>query len=203
MLISDIRDEIISEVGGDVDDTDLQDKVLGFIVSSLRRLPDKARVRTVISKKSVTLSSGLQTATLPDGFLEERVVWYETDGARKNIDLPKDTRDFNAAYTTSGSGAPSLARIYGTIIEFDKPADQDYTIYIDCFVECDDVDAADTFGHNSNIAEKIKDAAKYYYYSYIEKDEKAKEFAGIFEDGMIKLDGKYQRNEQPDHVVES
>lgn len=203
MTVQNLIDEIVSDIGGDTDDSDFETKVLGFIKNALRRLPEKARARSIVSKKTVALASGDQTASIPSTFLQERAVWYETDGKRKNIEVVRDTKRFNTFYTSS-VGYPDKCRIYGGIIEFSRPTDAAYTVYVDCFIEIDDVESGDTFGFDSSIAEIVKEGAKYYYFhDYVEDEEKGKNKLLIFNDGLKSIDHKYQREELPDHVEES
>lgn len=203
MLISEIRDEIITEVGGDTADTALQTKVLGFIKSALRRFPQNARARSIVSKKSASLSASSQTVSTPTGFMQERALWREdSDGTRHDITVVKDTRLFNEKYRTDTVGEPEFCRIYGTTIEFHRPANAAYTIYIDCFIEIDNVAAADTWAYDSNMAEILKDGAKFYYYTYTEEENQQANFGKLFSANLVGLDSKYAREEIPDHVEE-
>ena len=204
MLFSALIDEVIGEVGDDVDDSDLETKVLGFVKSALRRFPQNARARSIISKKSVSLASAAQTGTIPSGFIQERAAWYEdSEGVRHDITIIRDTKLFNERYRTNVSGAPEFCRFYGTTIEFNRPANQAYTVYVDCFIEIDNVAAADTFAYDSSMAEIMKDGVKFYYYTYTEDDDNKKTWGTLFLDDLRKLDSKYVREETPDHVEES
>jgi hypothetical protein len=203
MLISEIRDEIITEVGGDTSDTALQDKVLGFIKSTLRRLPKNCQDRSLVAIKTATLSLAAQTATLPANFIRERELYYVDGGARKKITVIRDTEMFNERYRSDSSGRPEYCRIYGTTIEFSRPADAAYTIYIDCFQSVDSVVAGDTFAHDSSTAEIIKDGAKFYYYTYTEEKGQADSFKDLFAAGLRTLNTEYTWAETPDHIEES
>lgn len=203
MLISEIIDEIISEIGGDSSDTNLQTKVLGYIKSALRRFPQKARSRSLVSKKSVTLSAAAQTANTPSNFIQERMLWYESGGVRQEIIVKRDTKEFNLVYRSDVVGAPEYCRIYGTTIEFNRVADQEYTVYVDCFVEIDSVSVGDTWAYDSTMAEMLKDGAKFYYYNYTEEESRIKEFGSLFAESLNDLESKYERDEHPGHVTES
>ncbi len=203
MLISEIRDEVITEVGGDTSDTELQTKVLGFIKSTLRRLPKNCKDRSLISKKSVTLTVATQTASLPAKFLAEREIWYEEGGVRKHVTVIRDTELFNRQYNSTTVGFPEYCRIYGSTIEFSRPADATYTIYIDCFQEVDAVVAGDTFAHDSTTAEIVKDGVKFYYYTYTEEKEMLDKFGGLFKSGLAELNTQYTWLETPDHIEEA
>ena|SRR3990167_5431114 len=204
MLISAIRDEAIDEVGGDSSDTAVQTKFLGYIKSALRRFPQNSRSRSIVSKKSVSLAAAAQTASTPSGFMQERSLWYEdSDGSRHEVTVIKDVALFNAKYKSSVSGAPEFCRFYGTTIEFSRPTNAAYTVYVDCFIEIDAVAAADTWGYDSSMAEILKDGVKFYYFTYTEEESQIDRFGKLFAGGLIGLDNKYQREETPDHVEEA
>ncbi len=203
MLVSAIVTEIITDVGGDTSDTDLTSRVLGYMKSSLRRLPDYYRDKSLKRVSSLSLASGDQTVSLPSGFLSEVAVWREYQNRRQHITIQKDRQHFNDRYRTDSSGAPEHVYLYASTMEFDKTADQAYTIYLENFYEIDDIDSGDTFAHNSSIAEIIKDGAKAYYYDYTEEETRATKWMKIFIGGLDKLDAKYIREAIPDHVEEA
>ena len=147
MLISAIRDEIITETGGDTSDTTLQAVVLSFINNCLRRFPRHISDKAITAVKSGSLSSAATTMTLPSGTTRVRPngIWYETsDLQRIEIKQLKNREDFNLYYRGNASGAPQYAHIYGTTVEFNRKADQAYTVYFDCYKEIADVVAGDT-----------------------------------------------------------
>lgn len=202
MLVSSLITEIIKQVGGDADDTDLEARVLTDFKSALRRLPDYYRDTSLKRVSSVTLSAAAQTASLPSGTLSVVAMWRTHSNRRHEIVIQKDRGKFNEKYRTDISSAPEHAFIYGSTIEFDKTADQNYTISVENFYEIDDVASTDTFAHNSSIAEIIKDGAKAYYYGYTEEESKESKWMAAFEDGLSKIDAKYIRDAVPDHVEE-
>jgi hypothetical protein len=200
VLFSTIRDEIITEVGGDTSDSTLQTLVLGFIKSALRRFPRHTRSRFLLATKSVTLSAGSYYAALPAGFIRELAVYYLSDGGRK--DIPK-TDNYNEQFNSTTTSAPSGYRIFGSNIEFLHSADQTYTIYIECSAEIDDVVAGDSFTGDSSIVEILKDGAKSYYFDYSEDYPKASEKLGMFKAGLDKLEVDFLSDELPDYIEES
>ena len=202
MLVSAIVTEILEETGGDTSDTGLAAKVFGFIKSALRRFPIYTRGRFLIGTKTVTLSSGSYSATLPSGFIRERAVYYLEDGNRKDIDKIS-FGDFNSQFNSNSSGAPNGYRIIGSSIEFLKSADANYTIYIECFQEIDGVALTDTFSGDSSVIEILKDGAKHYYYKYTEDPIEARESLSLFKSGLDSLDGLFVVDELPDYVEES
>jgi hypothetical protein len=200
VLFSTIRDEIITEVGGDTSDSTLQTLVLGFIKSALRRFPRHTRSRFLLATKSVTLSAGSYYAALPSGFIRELAVFYLSGGGRK--DIPK-TDDYNEQFNSTSLTPPSGYRIFGSNIEFVHSADQSYTIYIECSAEIDDVVAGDSFTGDSSIVEILKDGAKHYYFDYSEDSPRASEKLGLFKAGLDKLEIDFLSDELPGYIEES
>lgn len=202
MLISDLIDEIITEVGGDVTDTDLQTKTLGFIRSALRRFPRFTRNRMVRSQKSGSLSASAQTMAVPSGVVDILAAYYLEAGERKDIFRPKLPR-FTEEYRSTGNGSPQYFIVRTNTVEFDRPADQAYTIYFECNIEIDDVDSTDTWAHSSDRAEIMKDGAKAYYYGYVEDEAKESKSLTLFKAGLDALEREYAREELADHVEEA
>ena len=202
MLISDLRDEIITEVGGDVSDSDLQAKVIGFIKSALRRFPRFSRNRMVRAQKTATLSAGGQTVAVPSGVVDILQAFYVYDGRREEITRPKLSR-FNEEYRTDEVGHPYYFIIRGAEVEFDRPADMEYTIYFECNIEIDAVAASDTWAYSSDRAEIMKDGAKAYYYGYVEDEAKESKSLSLFKAGLDALEREYSREEVADHVEEA
>lgn len=204
MLISDIRDEIISEIGQDTSDTDFQTKMLKYMKSALRRFPRFARNRMLVSTKSGSLSAAASTMSLPDTIVSVRKCWYQTtDNRRVEITRP-GTDTFTEEYRGNGSGAPNYFIVRQDTVEFDRPADQAYTIYFESFIEIDDVAAGDTWAHSNDRAEILKDGAKMNYYVQDAEDmEKGSFYADLFAKNLKLLEAEYLREEFPDYVEES
>ena len=200
MLISTIRDEIITEIGGDTADTVLATKILQFINSALRRFPLWTRSRFMYTTHSGTLSSGSSSISLPSNTLTERVVYYISSGNQLRIERSASHEWFNDARNTGATGAPNYYEIIGQTMYFDRTADADYTIYLECQQEQDGVLAGDTLAADTTVAEIIKDGAKSYYYYYVEDIPSAKEFLTLFKNGMDELDAKYVAMELGTHV---
>lgn len=202
MTFATIRNEIITEVGGDTSDTSLQTLILGFIKSTLRRFPRHTRSRFLNTTKFVTLASGSSSATLPSGFIREQAVYYVDNGGR--IDIPKlSFDDFNRQFNSISVSEPTGYRIIGSTIEFLTSADKAYTIYLECSAEIDDIAAGDSFTGDSSIVEILKDGAKHYYYDYEEDDPKASEKLGLFKVGLDKLESDFLNDELPDYISET
>jgi hypothetical protein len=161
MLVSTIQSEIITEVGGDTSDTALATKVLGFMNSALRKFPLWTRSRFMYAAKTATLSSGDVSVSLPTGFINERDVYYISEGTRLRIEKPSSTKSFNDYVHTSSSGAPEFYQIVGQTVYFNHAADKDYTIYFECAIEQDGLETGDTVAFDSMVVEILKDGAKY------------------------------------------
>lgn len=206
MTVNDLVTEAMDEVGADSTDSTLEAKFLKFFKSTLRRLSLKARNRFLTNIISKTLASAAQTITLntTDYFNRERHIYREASGRRIPIDKIGSVRTFDANYSSSNSGAPQFYRWYNElIIEFDRAADQEYTILIDAFVEVDAVTLATTWTASTAVAEIIKDGVKWYYAIYNEESGlDPDKFQRLFVDGIAELDSQYMNDEMPSHIEE-
>lgn len=169
MLISEIRDEIIDEVGQDNTDTIIQGKIFNFIKSALRKLPRHLRDRCLITISYATLSSGEYSLSVPPTFVSERQIWYTDGGERKDIEKV-DRPQFNSLFNENTTGVPQYYSIFGKMIEFDRKANQDYTIECEFFKSPGDVALADAFFGGDDLVEIIKDLVKGIYYGDYEED---------------------------------
>lgn len=201
MIISDIINEVISEVGGDTSDTDLQAKMLIFAKGALRRFPlfSKARLLTIISY--ATLTAGQNYLTTPTYFIDETKLWYEESGKRHEI-LRKNESEFMAIVDTTATGAPQYYHIVGNVIEFDKNADQDRIIYIEHKGEVDDITSASDFFGNTSMIEILKDGIKGTYYGEYVEDSSGKgdKAMGRFKAGLDKLEEDYMIQNCGGHI---
>lgn len=201
MLLSEIRDEIINEVGGDVADTSLQNKIFGFMKSALRRFPLHTRSRLLIGTSTIALSTGENNKDLPTDFISELIIYRISSGSRINIEKPPS---FSAVVNTVSSGVPLYYEIQGNKIFFDKNADQVYTIYIEHFKEIDTVIAGDTWAYSSPMIEVLKDGTKYTYYSdYAEDPVKGREKLTLFVNGLDTIEEKFMIETGGTHITES
>lgn len=203
MIISDLITEMIREVGGEVDDTELETEFLGYVKAALRRFPRFCRNRMLLSQKTATLASGAQTVALPSGVISILQAFYtDTDGNRIEIDRSK-LKKFNEQYNSSVTGHPFYFIVRGNTVEFDRKADQAYTITFECTIEIDDVASDDTWAYSSDRAEIMKDGAKSYYYGSVEDDNQETKKLTLFNAGLKKLEAEYVREETADHVEEA
>lgn len=202
MLISEIRDEIITEIGGDSSDTDLQAKIFQFIKTALRRFPRHTKNRLLLTTSYATLNSGKNYLTIPTYFIQERLIYLEENGNREPIQK-LSLEDFTEKYNSSATGKPDYYRIIGNVIEFDKTADQDYTIYVEHFKEVDNVNLTDGFFGDTSMVEILKDGVKYYYYLYAEDDARANNQLALFKAGLDELEADFISDDIPTHIEES
>ncbi len=202
MVVSTVRDEIITEVGADTSDTALQTKVLGFMNSAMRKFPLWARSVFMYTTKTASLFSGGSSVTLPTGVLGIRDVYYLSDNNHVRIEKPPSNDYFNDATNTSTTGAPHFYRVVGQTVEFDRTADVAYTIYFECQQEKDALGAGDTVTFDTTVVEVWKDGAKSYYYRYVEDEPQAKDYLQLFKNGLDELDAKYMVSELGSHIDE-
>lgn len=202
MLISEIRDEIISEIGGDTSDTELQTKILGFMKAALRRFPRHTRNRMIRGTKSGTLSAAATTMSLPSGVVSIEKAYFEDEGKRVEIVRPKLDR-FTEEYRGEGVGQPQFFIVRQGTVEFNRKNDASRTIYFEAMIEIDSISAGDTWLFSSDRAEILKDGAKWYYFTYQEDEVKEAEWKGNFLGGLKELEAEYLREEIPDHVEEA
>lgn len=203
MLISEIRDDIILDIGGDADDTELQTKVLAWIKSALRRFPRWCRGRLLRTTKSGTLSAAATTMTLPTGTRQIFQVYYLTsDNKRIEITMP-GLKFFNEQYRGNDTGVPEYCIVRGNTVEFNRKNDSARTIYFEAQGEISSVSSSDTWSWSEDESEILKDGVKFYYYSYKEDEEQKAEYKSLFKAGLDDIDAQYVREEIPDHVEET
>ena len=202
MTISEIITEVMGDVGADTTDSGLTALMLTWTKATLRRFPRFARNRMMRAKKSGSLSAAASTMSVPSGVVDILKLFYEESGERKEIERPGIDK-FTEEYRGEGSGPPQYCIVRTNTVEFDRPADQAYTIYYECNQEIDAVASSDTWSYSSDKAEILKDGMKFYYYGYVEDSEKRDESKGNFKAGLDTLETEYIREEIPDHVEEA
>lgn len=208
MLVSAIITEIITEIGGDTDDTDLTTKMLTFFKSGLRYLPVYARDRAFLAEGTITLSAAASTASLSglsSAFVEERAVWYVDSGSeRVPIQKSANAEFFQRVYSPNGSGKPEFYRIVGTTIYFDKPADASTTIGFDYFKEISSVATSDTFFGHEQIIQAAKHFCKMVYFGDYEEDmNKGLNHERLGKELLYKFERDYEDKENGSRVYET
>lgn len=206
MLISEIRDEIINEVGQDTTDTGLQTKMLGFIKSALRKLPEAARDKSITTVGSVTITAGSYSASLPLDFLKElspKSFWYISGDKREVVEkIPRD--EFNRTFSGGIVGTPSFCSITGKTLEVDLKASEDMTLYIEYFKSVWNVVATDTFAGLDNLIECVKEFTKFIYYADYEEDtEKGALHLSLARDHADKIKSDFMEEVMGSHVQET
>ena len=202
MTISEIITEVTREIGEDSSDSVLATNLLSFCTAALRRLPKRVRDRSIITIGSTSLTAASQTASLPTNFIKERMVWHVVDGNRIKIEK-SEYEDFNQNdYNSSASGTPSQYRIYGSVLEFDVPADQNYTIYLEYFkaLTTTTIETSSTFALREDAVEPYKDLVKAYYYESEDDDARA---SGLFRRALayfMEMDDEFVEEEFGTHI---
>jgi len=197
MLISEVINEVIDEIGGDSEDSALSAKLLTFAKGALRRFPLFCRDRLLYAISYATLEAGENTLSVPTYFLAgkgPKAVWYEESGRREIIHKLTDEK-FIDYYNSEATGVPRYYRITGNVIEFDVKADVERIIYIEHLCEVDDVTADSTFFGSSDMIEILKDGIKATYYTDYTEDTTGRgdKKAAQFENGLNKLDSRFMR----------
>ena len=206
MTIGEIIDEVITQVGGDTDDTDLADKLLVDAKSALRRFPVFIKTGLARATKSGSLTAAATTMTKPAGIVSIiGDAWFENAGVRLPIIQKKNIDSFRPLYRGSSTGQPQYFHepTFGTI-EFDRKADQTRTIYFPCLIDMDDVTASTEWNFPSSDIEILKDGIKMGYYDTEEDGagESSAKFERRFLAGLKKLDERYMRENYPDYIEE-
>lgn len=200
MIISDIITEVISEVGGDTSDTDLQAKMLIFAKGALRRFPLFSKARLFNITSYATLVAGANYLTTPTYFLDEKQVWYEEDGTR-HIIVKKDMDKFSELIRTDVTGKPEYYFISGNVIQFDKNCDADRIIYVEHAGEVDDITAASDFFGSTDMLEILKDGIKATYYTdYVEDINKSGVKLALFKGGLDELEKRNMIQTMGGHI---
>jgi len=200
MLISAVITEVISEVGGDTDDTDLAGKMLIFAKGALRRFPLFSKARLLYITSYATLQAGTNYLTTPTFFLNERSVWYELNGARKIIDKVSDDQ-FARIVNTDTRGTISYYRIYNNVIEFNILTDTERTIYVEHLAQVDAITADTNFFGTTDMLEIMKDGMKSTYYSdYVEDKVTGREKLALFKAGLDELETRHMIQTMGTHI---
>jgi hypothetical protein len=202
MLISDIIAEVISEVGGDSSDTALSTKVYGYLKSALRRLPKEARNRCLVAILEQSIADQAVSLSLPTDFLDERDVWYVSEGKRQPIDF-LERKKFNDTVNTNSSGTPVYYSVYGKTLEFDKKLNGAFTIGIEYYKSVWNVLTTDTFFGFDDLIEPLKDLIKFYYYNYAEDKSSAAGFLSLAKASLGDIDSDFMEEEQGGYVEEA
>lgn len=202
MLISEIITEVISEVGGDTTDTDLIAKMLILAKGALRRFPLFAKARLLTNVSYATLLTGVNYITTPTYFLDEKFVWYEEEGNRKEI-IKVDDDKFLELVNTQSTGVPKYYHITGNVMEFNVNSDADRVIYVEHAAEVDNVAATDDFFGSTDMLEILKDGMKATYYSdYVEDPVKGDKKLALFKAGLDKLEERHMIQTMGGHIGE-
>jgi len=193
----------ITDVTGDSDST-TEAKILIFIKDALRRLPRFAKERSVINRTTLTLANDAQTVSISSlvDFFEEYSMWIEVDGKRQMIvKISKDR--FNEIYSSEATGRPQFFRIISNAntIEFERKADQAYTVTFEYLGNSSVVTTATTLQFRDDINLILKDLTWVQVYEDREEDEKRNRALERAVSGLQQLEDAFHRQEDPDFIT--
>lgn len=210
MTLEEIRDEIVTDLGLDPADEESNARVLTFIKAGLRRLPRHVRDRALTTIASDTLEAGNYTMCMPANFAKERELWHERDGKRIRIQRATNQQAFHDEINKSAYGQPDTYRVVGKTIEFNRRADQNYTIYIDYHKvtsinnDLTSVDEDDTFAGREDMVETFKELVKGLYIKDYEEDpQRAAGYLSIAQTELQKMSDDYMEQEMGGHIEEA
>ena len=202
MLVSALIAEITTETGDS--DSTTQDKILVFIKDALRVLTRFVKERSIINRTTLSLTSGAQTVDISSlvDFREEYALWIEVNGRRNPI--IRTSRDtFNIIYSSNSTGRPELYRIISNAntIEFERKADQAYTINLEYFGETSVITTGSTLSMRDDIIKIIKDLTFTKVYKDREEENKEANSNALAVAGIDKLNVDFHRQEDPDFIT--
>ena len=206
MLISDIINEIVIEVGGDTSDTTLVTKMLGFFKAGYRRMPAFVRDRNFYAVASYALPAQSNTMSVDSfaGFIREREVWFEGDNKiHIPIYKPLDIGFFHRVLAPEVAGKPRYYAIHGRTMQFDRMADAALVIGVDYVKAVSVLELTDTWEADEQIMEAAKHFCKMVYFSDYEEDlNKARENERRGKEITAILDEEFQIVEMGSYVHE-
>jgi hypothetical protein len=205
MLISEIRDEIIEESGGDLTDTDLQGLIFRFIRASMRKMPRFVLSRTLVETSEVTVTSGSNNASLPSNFVNERYVYRKDSSGNKIEIVRKSWQSFHEDNNTI-QGELDFYMIRGKKIYFNKSSLSGETVYVEHFAQQvgSSFAVTDAFYGNDDEIECVKSLVKAVYYGeYQEDSNKAASAASEAAAYIRTMNNDYMESELPSHVEEA
>lgn len=205
MKVEDLVLEILRKVGEKEPEDSTKDVGLDAVKTALRAMPLHAKTRGIVKIASpITLTTGnssIDLSTITD-FVSERFVWRLVSGSRTPINK-KDPEFMHSYYTTASTGPPEFYYIHGTTMEFGRPANQDYSIYIEYYCSSSNVTLDSTLTFDDNIIQVIKHGALEVLYDHRENDAKSEKEGKKFQAGLFRIDADFQRQEMPDHIEET
>ena len=117
-----LKDAILTEFSRN--DTGFVNGLADFILRGEAVLNRRLRTHQMRATTNVSLSSSNSTASLPTGFLSDIDLYHTDDLSQLSMATDKDL----IYWGSSSSGKPALYRVGATIFEFERPADQNYTL---------------------------------------------------------------------------
>ena len=208
LTIDNILDEIIAEVGGDTTDSAFKTLMLGFMKTGIRHIPALIRSRLFITIQTKTLAAlaySIDLSSLDPGFIKERAVWWvTTENKRQAINLANSHSQFNDIFNQNANGTPRVYRVYDKTMEFDRSANQQYTIGIEYFKEVSAISTSNTFFGDDSLLAAVKHYTKMVYYGDYEEDE-VKQNRHERQGGKIifELEGDFEAQEMGGYVEQT
>jgi len=193
----------ITDVTGDSDST-TEAKILIFIKDALRRIPRFAKERSIINRTTLSLAADAQNldiSTLTD-FFEEYAMWIEVDGRREPIVRASKDR-FNRLYSSNAVGRPQIFRIISNAntIEFERKADQAYTVTFEYLGNSSLVTTATTLQFRDDINLILKDLTWVGVYKDREEESKQRDAEALSIAGLAELESAFHRQEDPNFIT--
>lgn len=208
MTFAEDIDEIISEVGGDVDDSTLQAKMFGFYKAGARRVPAFIRERNFVDVNEHTLTDASNTIALSNfpGFIREKEVWFkESSQGDVHILVYKvpALQYFHKIITPNYVRKPFYYHIYKQTLQFDSKAPAGLVIGMEYVREISSLEITDTCNWNEQIREALKHFCKMVYFSDYEEDQsKSRENERRGKDIIAALEEAYEIDDASAYVDE-
>ena len=117
-----LKDAILTEFSRN--DSGFVNGLADFILRGEAVLNRRLRTHQMRATANVSLSSSNSTASLPTGFLSDIDLFHTSDLTQLSMATDKDL----TYWGQSSSGKPALYRVGATVYEFERPADQNYTL---------------------------------------------------------------------------
>ena len=117
-----LKDAILTECSRN--DSGFVSGLADFILRGEAVLNRRLRTHQMRATASVSLSGDASTASLPTGYLSDIDLYYNSDKSQLTMATDGDL----VYWGQTGSGQPRLYRVGSTVYEFERPADQAYTL---------------------------------------------------------------------------
>lgn len=207
MLLSDLVDEVIDELGADPDDPEIPGKIFGYMRAGMRTIPALVRGRMLTTRQNFTIpfnSNTYDLSLLSPSFIRERGFWY-TDNNNKKVEIVRmDVSQFKQYQDVQAQAYPRYYNISAKNFFLDRLTSLAMSIEVDYFCAItDSITSATAFTLGEDYIELVKKLTKSIYYEYQEDNDKMtsnKMDAKIFID---ELEARYEEDEMGDFPIET